>query len=165
MLAIVVLMGGSFFLVDRINTRLYYEELTQRLNGSIAMYVTGERQLIEGGAVNEEALAQLARQAMVVNPTVEVYLLDPEGRILAHGMSPEESNSPISPTIQNGAKPGWAMSSRVSSCRAPSSRQFSAAEGARKYARRFWPPRIFPAPPSSSTSTWTTASKEDGPRP
>jgi len=28
MLAIVVLMAGAFFLIDRVNTRLYYEELT-----------------------------------------------------------------------------------------------------------------------------------------
>lgn len=88
MFAILLLAGGGFYLVDRYNTRSYYEELTQRLNASIAMYVVGERQLIEDGVVNEEALALLAQQAMIVNPTVEVYLLDTEGRILGHTMPP-----------------------------------------------------------------------------
>ena len=41
LLIIVTVMGSVFFVVDRINTRLYYEELTQRLNAPIAMYVTG----------------------------------------------------------------------------------------------------------------------------
>jgi signal transduction histidine kinase len=87
--AIILLTGGGFYLVDRYSTQTYYEELTQRLNASIAMYVVGERQLIEDGVVNERALALLAQQAMVVNPTVEVYLLDTRGRILGHNLPPE----------------------------------------------------------------------------
>lgn len=89
LLLVVVLIGGGFFAVDRISTRLYYEEITQRLNASIAMYVTGEMQLIENGKVNEEALKLLAQRAMIINPTVEIYLLDTDGRILAHAMPPE----------------------------------------------------------------------------
>lgn len=88
-LAIILLTGGGFYLVDQFSTQRYYEELTQRLNGSIAMYVTGERTLIKSGVVNREALELLAQQAMVINPTVEVYLLDTEGRILGHAMPPE----------------------------------------------------------------------------
>lgn len=90
---VVAIIGGGFFVVEQISTRLYYEEITQRLNASIAMYVTGEMQLIEDGAVNEEALTLLAQRAMIINPTVEVYLLDTEGRILAHPMPPESIQS------------------------------------------------------------------------
>ena len=89
LLLVVMLIGGGFFLVERFSTRLYYEEITQRLNASIAMYVTGEMQLMEGGEVNEEALSLLAQRAMIINPTVEVYLLDTDGRILGHAMPPE----------------------------------------------------------------------------
>jgi signal transduction histidine kinase len=89
LLVVVVLIGGGFFAVDQVSTRLYYEEITQRLNASIAMYVTGEMQLIEDGVVNDEALKLLAQRAMVINPTVEIYLLDTTGRILAHAMPPE----------------------------------------------------------------------------
>ena len=89
LLVIVTLIGSGFFVVEQFSTRLYHEEITQRLNASIAMYVTGERQLMENGVVNEDALAVLAQQAMVINPTVEVYLLDTEGAILAHAMPAE----------------------------------------------------------------------------
>jgi signal transduction histidine kinase len=89
LLGIVVLIGSGFFVVEQFSTRLYYEEITQRLNASIAMYVTGERQLIEDGVVNNDALSLLAQQAMIINPTVEVYLLDTDGKILAHAMPPE----------------------------------------------------------------------------
>lgn len=86
LLGIVSLTGGAFFAVELYSTRHYHEEITQRLNASIAMYVTGERQLIQQGAVNHQALELLAQQAMVINPTVEVYLLDPAGNIVAHPM-------------------------------------------------------------------------------
>ena len=90
LLLIVALVGTAFFFVERFSTRAYYEELTQRLNAPIAMYVTGEKQLFAGGEPNGQALQALAEQAMVINPTVEVYLLDAAGKILAHSF-PEET--------------------------------------------------------------------------
>jgi len=89
LLLVVAIIGGGFFLVEQFTIRLYYEEITQRLNASIAMYVTGEMQLIKDGVVNEEALTLLAQRAMIINPTVEVYLLDKQGKILAHALPPE----------------------------------------------------------------------------
>jgi signal transduction histidine kinase len=89
LLAILGLAGAAFFLVVQVSGRLYYEELTQRLNAPIAMYVTGERQLMADGAIDRDSLASLAQQAMVINPTAEVYLLDSDGRLLGHALSPE----------------------------------------------------------------------------
>ena len=90
LLVIVASMGSAFFVVDRINTRAYYEELTQSLNAPIAMYVTGQRDLISGGVPDLESLRDLAAHAMVINPTAEIYLLDVDGNILGHAM-PEET--------------------------------------------------------------------------
>lgn len=88
-LALVVIIGvtgGAFFIVDRVGSGLYYEELTQRLNAPIAMYVTGERTLIRGGEPDLDGLAELARHAMIINPTAEIYLLDTGGEVLGHGL-------------------------------------------------------------------------------
>ncbi len=89
LLAIVVLMGAAFFLVDRHNTRLYYEELTQQLNAPIAMYVIEQRQLIADGVADIDSLRDLAHHAMIINPTAEIYLLDATGLILGHGFAPD----------------------------------------------------------------------------
>ena len=89
LLVIVGLMGAAFYVVDRINTRLYYEELSQTLNAPIAMYVTGQRQLIIDGEPDIESLKDLASHAMVINPTAEIYLLDTRGNILGHALPPE----------------------------------------------------------------------------
>ena len=89
LLVIVGLMGTAFYVVDRINTRLYYEELSQSLNAPIAMYVTDQRQLITNGEPDIESLQELASHAMVINPTAEIYLLDTDGKILGHAMEPD----------------------------------------------------------------------------
>jgi signal transduction histidine kinase len=74
------------------------------------MYVTGERQLIEDDVVNSDALTLLAQQAMVINPTVEIYLLDKQGKILAHAMPPESVQldhvdlGPVQTLIGGGAQ-------------------------------------------------------------
>lgn len=83
-------MGGAFYAVDRINTRAYYEELSQRVNAPIAMYVTAQEQLITAGVPDLDALRSLAAHAMVINPTAEIYLLDGDGRILSHGLQGDE---------------------------------------------------------------------------
>ena len=89
LLVIVGLMGSAFFVLDRINTRMYYEELTQRLNAPIAMYVTGQRTLINAGEPDLGGLQELASHAMVINPSAEIYLIDTQGRILGHGLPPD----------------------------------------------------------------------------
>lgn len=64
----------------------YNLEMTQRLNGAIAMYVAEADQLIRNGRHDEAAIRRLAERAMVINPTVEIYLLDPDGRVLSHNV-------------------------------------------------------------------------------
>ena len=86
LLTIVVLMGAAFYLLDRFNTRLYHEELTQRLNAPIAMYVTEQRKLITNGIPDKAGLRTLAAHAMVINPTAEIYLLDETGAVLGHAL-------------------------------------------------------------------------------
>jgi signal transduction histidine kinase len=90
MLIIVLLLGAAFYAIDRYSVRLYYEELSQRLNASLAMYVANAGPLMEGGEVDREALEELANRAMVINPTAEIYLVAPGGEILGHALPPDD---------------------------------------------------------------------------
>jgi signal transduction histidine kinase len=89
LLLIMVTVGGGFYALEQWSAQRYHEEVTQRLNAAIAMYVTGETTLIVDGAVNREELERLAQRAMVINPSVEVYLVDRRGQILGHALPPE----------------------------------------------------------------------------
>jgi signal transduction histidine kinase len=90
MLLVLFILTGVFLgLITRYSTVQYNHEITQRLNGSIAMYVAEEHPLIIDGQYNEAALKTLAQRAMVINPTVEVYLLNNQGEILSHNLPAE----------------------------------------------------------------------------
>jgi two-component system OmpR family sensor kinase len=73
---------GLLLLLSRTSDR-YSDEVLQRLNSGIALYVVQELPLLAGGKVNEAALHELAHRTMTVNPSAEVYLLDPAGRVLS----------------------------------------------------------------------------------
>jgi len=111
LLLIMVAVGGGFFALEQWSSSRYHEEVTQRLNADIAMYVTGQTALIRHGVVDREELERLAERAMVINPSVEVYLLDREGRILGHSLPPDTvlldrvDLSPVRALIEGQASP------------------------------------------------------------
>ena len=88
LLAILIVLGAGFYLIDRANIRMYYEDLTQRLNAPLAMYIANDKPLLADGEVVTETLSELANLAMTINPTAEIYLLDNDGKILGHLMDP-----------------------------------------------------------------------------
>jgi two-component system, OmpR family, sensor kinase len=90
LLVLVALLGAALLGIAHYISDMYSQEVTQRLNQSIAMYVTEEQQLISEGVVNQPAIDELAHRVMTINPTVEVYLIDDEGGILAH-LLPEDA--------------------------------------------------------------------------
>lgn len=81
-LLLAVLAVGLVALQSRTSDR-YADEVLQRLNASVAMYVVRELPLLDGETVNRAALDELGRRAMTVNPSTEVYLLSPLGRVLS----------------------------------------------------------------------------------
>ncbi|HMU66182.1 MAG TPA: ATP-binding protein, partial [Cellvibrionaceae bacterium] len=83
------ILGAGVLALTNWSHNLYYQEVTQKLNKSLAMYIVQRAPLIEQGQVNKNRVKELADLAMVVNPIVEVYVLDPQGQILAHSLPPE----------------------------------------------------------------------------
>jgi len=86
---IATLVGAGALWVGQVGMRLYYEELTQQMNKDIAMYVTQEHKLLETKLGTKATIEQLSRQAMIINPIAEVYLLNPDGSINTHALAPE----------------------------------------------------------------------------
>jgi signal transduction histidine kinase len=66
------------------SAQLYFLETNQRLNAPVAQYIVKEISPFVDGKVNKPALELVFNGAMVLNPSIEVYLLDGEGKILAY---------------------------------------------------------------------------------
>ena len=82
------LVGIAFAVITIFSTDMYQQEVNQKLNSNLAQYIVNERNLIVNNSVNEEALKDLFHMLMVINPSVEIYLLDNDGKILAFSAPP-----------------------------------------------------------------------------
>lgn len=87
--ALFFVLGLAFFLLANWGNNRYYEEVTQNMNKSLAMYIAQRAPLIQNGVVNQNAMTELGNLVMTVNPIVEVYLLNTEGEILTHTLPKE----------------------------------------------------------------------------
>jgi signal transduction histidine kinase len=68
----------------------YSQEVNQNMNHDLAAHVAGMMgPFIQDGVLNEEGLQDLVHSLMVINPSIEVYLLDPGGKILSY-VAPEK---------------------------------------------------------------------------
>lgn len=79
-----LMLGLAFLALTNWSNNRYYEEVTQNLNQSLAMYIVQRAPLIHNNVINQTAMNELATLVMTVNPIVEVYLLDANGKVLAH---------------------------------------------------------------------------------
>lgn len=67
----------------------FYQEMTQRLNQQLAANLIADTNLsITDGDYNEASLETVFHTYMLINPSIEVYLLDSAGRILAFHAPP-----------------------------------------------------------------------------
>ncbi|MFM9425033.1 signal transduction histidine kinase [Variovorax sp. GrIS 2.14] len=64
------------------------QEVTQRLSIGLAAHIAGNAELMKRDGLNPPAVHELFDQLMAVNPSVEVYLLDAEGRIVGQAAPP-----------------------------------------------------------------------------
>ena len=84
-----ILIGGVLLAVALYSAPMYQQEVSQQLNRDLAGYIVKEHVLIEDGRVRQDNLAELFHNVMIINPSLELYLLDPEGRVVAHSLPPE----------------------------------------------------------------------------
>ncbi len=81
--ALLVIAGAGFLALTVRTSRMYEQEVQQRLNAELATHIADTYALVDGEEVNQESLATLFTELMHVNPAIEVYLLDATGEILA----------------------------------------------------------------------------------
>lgn len=81
--ALVMIIGGVFLSLTVFTTPTYLHEINQKLNRDLAANIVKETWLKRGQELNIPALDDLFHGLMVINPGIEVYLIDKDGKILA----------------------------------------------------------------------------------
>ena len=63
---------------------MYFQETRQKLDTEIASHIASENKCFNGDSVNVDVLKNVFHNVMVINPSIEVYLLDTTGKILTY---------------------------------------------------------------------------------
>ncbi len=63
---------------------MFMQELNQRLNLDLADNIVKEKKLILNKKVNHKAMKTVLNGMMLVNPSIEIYITDPNGKIMAY---------------------------------------------------------------------------------
>jgi len=66
------------------SSTLYQQEVSQKLNATLAEHIVAEQPLIQNRKINHQALDGLFHNLMVINPSIELYLLDAQGVVLGY---------------------------------------------------------------------------------
>ena len=92
-------------------THHYMREVNQQLNHDLARNLVADRNLVAEGRLNEAKLKETFHDYMVINPSIEIYLLDRTGKILSYSADPGKvkrkhvSLEPIRAFLHNDAYP------------------------------------------------------------
>ncbi|MFT3666762.1 sensor histidine kinase [Piscinibacter sp.] len=82
-LLLLLCSGTSAWLQLRSN-RMHEQEVVQALSRDLAVSIARNASLTDANGLRPDAVREFFGQLMVVNPSVEVYLLEPDGRIAGH---------------------------------------------------------------------------------
>lgn len=83
LLGLFILIGALNLFQSLITTKLYLQEVNQKLHRTLSDWLVSEGSYIEEGRANVDALKRTFETLMHINPNIELYLLDPKGKILA----------------------------------------------------------------------------------
>lgn len=87
--AVLLLACSGISLLFQIRAEARHEqEVVQQLSSGLAAHIAGTAQLMDAGGWKPDAVRDLFDKLMAVNPAVELYLLDPDGRIVGHAAPP-----------------------------------------------------------------------------
>lgn len=104
---LLLVVGGLFTLLSLASVREYSAAVNQQLNRNLAQNLVSDRNLVTDGQLNRDALKQLFELYMTINPSLEIYLLDTDGAILAYSADPDRikrnrvSLEPIQTLLEN----------------------------------------------------------------
>ncbi len=88
LLVLFFLIGMSFIIISVFATEQYQQEVNQKLNRELAELIVAENNILQDNQINQKALKDIFHMLMVINPSIEIYLLDREGSILAFSAEP-----------------------------------------------------------------------------
>jgi signal transduction histidine kinase len=90
LLVLLLFVGGVTLALTLRMSQLHLQEVQQRLNRRLATDILADTRASHGEEIRDDTLKEIFHRLMVINPSIEVYLLDPRGEIEAFSAAPGE---------------------------------------------------------------------------
>ncbi|MBT2971322.1 MAG: HAMP domain-containing histidine kinase [Candidatus Thiodiazotropha sp. (ex Ctena orbiculata)] len=88
LIGLFLVTGLLYTLITTATTERHLQEITQHFNRDLAARIVADRGLVIDGEMDDKALKKTFSVYMDINPSIEIYLLDKEGTILAFSADP-----------------------------------------------------------------------------
>jgi len=104
-----IIISLVYLYIATFTAEMYFQEASQRLNEEVAKHIAEENQFFVNGQANEDALKKIFHDIMIINPSIEVYLLNTDGKILSYFAPNKEVKleyvplAPIKEFLESGA--------------------------------------------------------------
>lgn len=82
-LVMLVFVGLAYVCITTYTSGVYFQHVNQRLNRNAAANIVAHSVLFKNGRVDDTSMAEIFHGVMIINPSLEVYLLDTSGMILS----------------------------------------------------------------------------------
>lgn len=82
--SILLLLSSIYTLISVDTVKMYFQEASQKLNLQIAPHIVSDYKCFDQGKPNQEELKKVFHDVMIINPSLELYMLDTEGKILTY---------------------------------------------------------------------------------
>lgn len=89
-LLILILISGVYMYISVFTAEMYFQETRQKLDEYVAEHIAKEYDYFDDQEVINDNINMIFHNVMVINPSLEVYLLDEHGKILTY-YAPEHS--------------------------------------------------------------------------
>ena len=115
LVALFLISGLAFSWIGLQYSQAYHYEVTQKLHQSLSKYIVEHQKesfFNDDATINEKVLSQIAMHTMMINPMVEVYLLNNQGQVLGHALHTDDvklqavSTAPIHKFLKKEFKSG-----------------------------------------------------------
>lgn len=83
-LVILIIISAVYMSISVRTAEMYFKETNQKLDAEIAPHIAAGNQCFINGKANTEVLKGVFDNVMNINPSLEVYLLDTNGKILTY---------------------------------------------------------------------------------
>lgn len=83
-LGLLIILVFAYAQSTAYSANMYFHEVSQRLNAPLAKVIASDMKIFKNGHLETDKVKEIFHMTMIANPSIELYLLDTNGKILSY---------------------------------------------------------------------------------